>query len=127
MALFKKSQPNKIQIKAEQTRSSEEKLPRISVSVQRPSALLVKHPWITEKSGRIADSGKYVFIVDKKANKPIIAEAVESIYNVKVLSVNIINKKSKIKSLGRAKGKIPGYKKAIVQLKEGQKIDVMPA
>jgi len=148
MAIFKKSQPKKdapakledkkIEIKVSNSPSAGRSEPSArqsppSAGRSEPSArqslqeaMKIKHPWITEKVGHLIDLGKYAFLVDKKINKPQIAKAIESIYRVKVLSVNIINKKEKIKSLGRSKGKVPGHKKAIVTLKKGHKIDVMP-
>ena len=123
MGIFKKSQPKKEDKKEE----IKVEIPRLSASSPHSSASMVKHPWITEKAGRLIDSeNKYIFLVDKKMNKPQTAKAIESIYGVKVLSVNMINKKGKIKRLGRSTGKIPGHKKAIVQLGKGHKIDVMP-
>jgi large subunit ribosomal protein L23 len=89
--------------------------------------LLIKQVWITEKSSDLSGSGKYVFVVEKSANKPEIKKAIESIYSVKVESVNVVNSKGKSKRLGRTMGKTSSYKKAIVSLKKGQKIDVMPS
>lgn len=86
---------------------------------------MLKQSWTTEKAGDLTRDKKYVFIVEKKANKSEVAKAVESIYGVKVASVNIINTKGKSRRLGKTVGKISGFKKAIVKLKEG-KIDVMP-
>lgn len=91
------------------------------------SSLLIRRAWITEKAGDLSGFRKYVFIVDKKANKPEIKKAIESIYGVKVADVNIINTKGKTKRLGRSLGQTPGFKKAIITTKEGHKIDIMPA
>jgi len=91
------------------------------------SSLLIKQAWITEKAGDLSGFNKYIFIVDKKANKSEIKKAIESIYGVKVNDVNIINIKGKSKRLGRSLGKTSAYKKAIITLKEGHKIDIMPA
>ncbi len=88
---------------------------------------LIKQAWITEKAGDLSGLGKYVFVVDKKANKPEVKKAIESIYKVKVSDINIVNVKGKTKRLGRSVGKTSAYKKAIVTLKEGYKIDIMPA
>ncbi len=90
-------------------------------------ALLVKQAWITEKAGDLSGLNKYIFIVDKKANKSETKKAIESIYGVKVNDVNIVNAKEKSKRLGRSLGKTSAYKKAIITLKEGHKIDIMPA
>ncbi|MDP3015056.1 MAG: 50S ribosomal protein L23 [bacterium] len=92
----------------------------------KPSSL-IKQAWITEKAGDLSGFNKYIFIVDKKANKSETKKAIESIYGVKVNDVNIINTKGKSKRLGRSLGKTSTYKKAIVTLKEGHKIDIMPA
>jgi large subunit ribosomal protein L23 len=89
--------------------------------------LLVKQAWITEKAGDLSGLRKYVFIVDKKANKSAVKKVIESIYSVKAKDVNIVNTKGKSKRLGRSMGKTSAFKKAIVTLKEGNKIDIMPA
>ena len=90
------------------------------------SALFIKQPWITEKAGDLSALGKYIFVVDKKTNKSEVKKAVESIYSVKVENINIISMKGKAKRLGRSLGKTSSFKKAIITLKQGQKIDIMP-
>jgi len=92
----------------------------------RRSALFMKQPWVTEKAGDLGALGKYIFIVDRKINKSEVKKAVESIYGVKVENINIISIKGKAKRLGRSLGKTSSFKKAIVTLKQGQKIDIMP-
>jgi len=87
---------------------------------------LIKNPLITEKATAESSLGKYTFLVDKKANKPEVKKAVENIYKVKVVDVNVINTKPKTRRLGRATGVKPGYKKAIVTLAAGQKLDILP-
>lgn len=87
---------------------------------------LVKNPLITEKGTHLSQIGKYLFLVDKSANKPEIKKAIENIYKVKVDFVNIINLKPKKRRLGRTVGKKPGYKKAVVTLTKGQKLDILP-
>lgn len=85
---------------------------------------IIKEPIITEKTISIKDSeNKYTFKVDKKANKVEIKKAIEFIFNVKVLKVNTINVIPKRKKVGKYEGFKPAYKKAIVQLAEGNKID----
>lgn len=81
-------------------------------------------PVITEKSMNLLVDNKYTFIVDKRANKTEIKNAVESIFNVKVDKVYTINVKGKPKRMGRFEGKTPERKKAIVALKPGQKIPI---
>jgi large subunit ribosomal protein L23 len=84
---------------------------------------IIKRPIITEKSMSLKEqSNKYTFAVDPKANKIEIKEAVEAIFNVKVLSVNTLNVAGKAKRMGKYEGKTAVYKKAIVELAEGQTI-----
>ena len=87
---------------------------------------LVKNPLITEKGTDLSKLGKYMFLVDKKANKPEVKKVIEGVYKVKVTDVNIINTKPKPRRLGRTLGVKPGYKKAIVTLAPGQKLDILP-
>jgi len=79
-------------------------------------------PIITEKTMNLLADNKYTFIVDKKANKTEIKNAVENIFNVKVEKVSTMNVKGKPKRVGRFEGRTPSRKKAIVTLKPGQKI-----
>lgn len=72
------------------------------------------------------DAPKYVFIVDKRANKQEIAEAIEEIFNekkIKVVSVNTISVKPKAKRMRGRPGMKPGFKKAIVTLEAGDSIE----
>ena len=85
---------------------------------------IIKAPIITEQSTKMIESdNRYTFKVDRKANKVEIKKAVETIFNVKVLKVNTINVLPKFKRMGRYEGYKSAYKKAIVKLAEGQKID----
>lgn len=86
-------------------------------------------PLITEKMTNIStDSGKYGFIVNPKANKIQIKQAIEKKFDVHVIEVKTINHPGKIKSQfrksGKFEGKTPKFKKAIVTLKEGEKIEL---
>ena len=86
---------------------------------------LIKKPWVTEKSTALALIGKYVFIVKQKATKQEVEKAVKEIYKVDAVAVNIVNRPPKQKRFGaNIKGSQEGYRKAIVTLKEGQKIDI---
>jgi len=86
---------------------------------------IVKYPIITEKNTNLTKANKYVFCVDKKANKTSIKNAIETIYKVKVEKVNIVNvPKKKKKYRFRIEGYKPGFKKAIVTLKQGDKIAI---
>lgn len=77
----------------------------------------------TEKSTRHEPEGKYLILVDKTANKIQIKRAVEEIYKVKVKSVNTFVSCGKLKKVRYQLGRTPDIKKAIVTLKEGQKIE----
>lgn len=79
-------------------------------------------PVVTEKSMNLLADNKYTFIVDKKANKTEIKNAIENIFDVKVEKVYTMNAKGKSKRLGRFEGRTPNRKKAIVTVKQGQKI-----
>ena len=68
-----------------------------------------------------------MFVVDKRANKIQIAQAVAEIFNVKVVSVNTINVTGKMKRVGRNYGRRPSYKKAIVRLAQGETIQFFEA
>ena len=79
----------------------------------------------TEKGADMMLSNKYLFWVDTKANKVEICNAIENIYKVKVGKVNTINVKGKPKRVRYTVGMTSGWKKAVVTLKEGNKIDVV--
>ena len=90
--------------------------------------ILIK-PLITEKMTNLsADTGKYGFIVNLKSNKIEIAKAVEKKFNVHVVKVRTINHPGKTKTQfrksGRFTGTTPRFKKAIITLKEGEKIEL---
>lgn len=79
----------------------------------------------TEKGSVLHPEGKYLFWVDNAANKIEIKRSVEDIYKVKVASVNTMVMRGKLRRVRYAEGKTPDWKKAVVTLKEGNKIDVV--
>jgi large subunit ribosomal protein L23 len=81
-------------------------------------------PLITEKSMGLMEENKYTFLVDKRANKITIKNAVEELFKVTVLDVKTMVVKGKMKRVGRFTGRTPARKKAIVTLKPGDKITV---
>lgn len=86
---------------------------------------VIKGPLITEKLDRAREkNNQYSFLVDRKATKHDVTRAVESLFKVSVESVNTTIIRGKIKRVGRFTGKRPNYKKAIVTLKEGDKIEL---
>lgn len=85
---------------------------------------MVKSLLRTEKSTKLMTQNKYLFVVDKMANKIQIKKAVEEIFKVKVLSVNVMNVKGKPRRVRQQLGKTSDWKKAWVTLKEGSAIEV---
>lgn len=87
---------------------------------------ILKAPHVTEKATDLAKNGRYVFKVYERANKTEIKRAVGNLYNVDVVSVKIIKVPSKKRIFKGIKGIKRGYKKAIVEVKKGQKIEIFP-
>lgn len=86
---------------------------------------IIKAPVVTEKSAAIsADGTKVVLKVDKNANKVQIKQAVEEAFGVKVTNVNTVTVRPKKKRVGRYTGATKAYKKAIITLAEGSKLDL---
>ena len=81
-------------------------------------------PNITEKSTSLSEFNKIVFKVHKGASKSSIKRSVEKIFKVNVVKINTINLKGKTKMVKNKKASKPGYKKAIITLKKGQRIDL---
>ncbi len=88
--------------------------------------LLVKKAIITEKTTDLGQMGKYVFLVEKGTTASEAKKIVEKQYSVKVVGTNVINVKDKARRIGYTMGVKPGYKKIIMTLKEGQKLDILP-
>jgi large subunit ribosomal protein L23 len=88
---------------------------------------VILRPVISEKSYEMLDENKYTFIVDRNANKTHIRQAVEKIFDVKVLSVNTMNRKGKRKRRGLIEGKRPDTKRAIVTVAPGDRIELFDA
>ncbi len=89
---------------------------------------IVIMPLVSEKSTNLrADQNKYVFRVDKKANKLQIKKAVEGLFKVKVEEVTTMMIHGRPKRLGRYEGRRPDWKKAIVKLKKGEAIELFEA
>ncbi len=85
---------------------------------------IIKEPHVSEKSTNLSQQNKYVFKIYSNSNKPEIKKSVEGIYGVDVLSVNVIKIPKKKRIIGRSQGFKKGYNKAIVTIKEGQKIEL---
>lgn len=107
---------------------AQEKESRVSVNEKKADFkeefLILESPILTEKAAVLNKDGAYVFKVQKNANKIMIKRAIEKFYNVKVLDVNTMNMPAK-KIFVRGKlGSRPGYKKAVVYLEKGGKIEI---
>ena len=81
-------------------------------------------PVVSEKSYSLLDGNAYTFIVHPHANKTEIRQAVESIWNVRVLKVNTINRKGKSKRFRFSTGRRPDSKRAVVKLVDGDRIEI---
>ena len=88
-----------------------------------PREILIA-PVVSEKSYSLIEDNKYSFRVHSKAHKTQIRQAVEQLFDVKVEGVNIVKVQPKPKRRGYSKGAKPGWKKAIVQLRDGDKIEI---
>lgn len=85
--------------------------------------VLIK-PLVTEKATEFGALGKYVFAVNPKMNKVEVKKAIRTVYNVDPVKINMANFKGKTIRYGRIQGKTKGWKKAVVTLKPGDKIEV---
>jgi len=85
---------------------------------------VLRAPHISEKSARLAEHNQYVFVVAPGATKADVSAAVESLFEVNVERVNLVNTKGKVKSFRSRVGSRQGRRKAYVRLAEGQAIDV---
>jgi large subunit ribosomal protein L23 len=85
---------------------------------------VLRRPLVTEKSTRLAERNKYVFEVSKTASKDQVRKAVEKAFKVGVVSVNIIMVPGETKKMGKRQVTASAWKKAVVTLKEGDKIQL---
>jgi len=85
---------------------------------------IIRRALITEKSTVAKDENKYVFEVDRRANKIEVAKAVEKLFKVKVLNVHVMNVTGKKKRVGRILGEKRSWKKAVVTLAPGSRIEI---
>jgi large subunit ribosomal protein L23 len=115
----KQKPPEKVGIKPEAAK------PKGKISDIGSGYRILKAPHITEKATDLGEKNQYIFKLWPRANKTEIKKSVEGLYGVDVLSVKIINIPKKKRRLGRISGWRAGYKKAIVKIKKGQKIEVL--
>jgi large subunit ribosomal protein L23 len=86
---------------------------------------VIRAPLVSEKTARLQESNQYVFEVASTATKADVKSAVESLFNVKVEGVNVLNVKGKTKAFRNRAGTRGDWRKAYVRLADGQSIDVM--
>ncbi len=103
-----------------QTKKNDEQL----IGLKSKYSHILSKPLITEKASYLQSVGQYVFEVHPKANKIEIKKAVAAIYRVQPVSVNIIKSNGKYVRYGRHVGQTKSIKKAVITLKEGDKIEI---
>lgn len=91
--------------------------------MKSPRDVIIR-PIVSEKSYAGLEAGSYTFLVDPRANKTEIKEAIQAIWDVRVTSVNTLNRPGKVKRRGYTKGRRPDQKRAIVTLAEGDAIEI---
>ena len=94
-----------------------------AIRIPDPRDILLR-PVISEKTYRLADDGKYTFLVARDANRTQVRQAVEAIFGVKVTGVNTLNRAGKRRRTRFGWGQRASTKRAIVSLAEGERIDV---
>lgn len=85
---------------------------------------IIVRPLITEKTTKLIEANKYTFEVKAGSNKVEVAKAVEELWQVKVVAVNMINTQRKTRHVGKYEGLRPAVQKAVVTLAKGDKLDV---
>jgi len=85
---------------------------------------ILSKPLLTEKATNLGAYGKYIFEVAPRANKIQIKKAIHDLYGVEVVRVNIMNQSGRAVQYGKSKGRTKSWKKAIITLKSGEKIEI---
>lgn len=116
----------KVEVAKPEVKKPPAKRPPVKRKDLREIYKVLKEPHISEKATVLAEENKYIFKVYSQTNKIETKKAIENLYGVKVKDVNIINVHRKRRILRGIKGFKSGYKKAVVTLKEGEKIEIIP-
>jgi large subunit ribosomal protein L23 len=95
-----------------------------SENSSRSNVQIVKYPIITDKATRLLENNQYSFVVDRYSDKTELKEAIENLFDVKVVKINTCRLPRKKKRVGKYIGWKPQYKKAIVTLSEGDVINL---
>jgi large subunit ribosomal protein L23 len=114
----------KITKKKATKKSVKKKTSIVGVAGRVLASVVLRRPYVTEKSHFLAQSGVYVFEVRIHATKNDIRKAVEELYGVNVVSVRTIRQRGEERRFGKSMGKTGERKKAMVKLKEGQSIEI---
>lgn len=85
---------------------------------------ILRRPLITEKNTLLMAQRKYTFEIDRRANKIQVKDAVEKLFNVNVVDVNVINVPGKMKRVGKSRGMTSPWRKAVVTVKPDQRIEI---
>jgi large subunit ribosomal protein L23 len=96
----------------------------MSGSTKSDARAIILAPVVSEKSYGLLENDAYTFVVHPRANKTEIRRAVEEIWNVRVVSVNTLNRKGKTKRFRFQEGRRQDTKRAVVKLAEGDKIEI---
>nr|YP_009511709.1 ribosomal protein L23 [Melanthalia intermedia]AXI97586.1 ribosomal protein L23 [Melanthalia intermedia] len=83
---------------------------------------IIKYPILTDKTTRLIEENRYCFAVEVKANKPQIKEAIEKLFDVHIKKIGTLYVKKKSKRVGKYIGKKSEYKKAIIKLRDNERI-----
>lgn len=120
MSLLKTKKTKKVEVKKENATKTE-----IRVSEHALAKHVIRHPWISEKAQKLATQNQYIFFVDDSANKKMVKEEVEQKYNVHVSKLNMVRLPGKPKRYRNTIKETSNRKKAIVTLKDGEKIEII--
>ncbi len=121
--LKKKKDKKTLLAKKELKKEEPKKALPVSISKSFDASSILLSPHVTEKATRLSSNNQYVFKVFSRANKTEVKRAIENLYKVKVIGVKIIRVSGKIRRTGKSLGWKKGYKKAIIRLGQGQKIE----
>ncbi len=118
----KKTQPAKSAPEDKKSKTPKESGRKVGKTV-RADTIIVK-PIITEKATSLSPFGQYVFEVPVNANRIEVARAIQTIYGVTPIKVNIMNVSGRDVTYGRSQGRTKNWKKAVITLKEGESITI---
>jgi large subunit ribosomal protein L23 len=124
-APLKKTLKGEIKKESKKIKKAETETTQQKKGVSDRAYRILSAPHISEKATNLSEKNKYVFKIKPRANKIEIRKAIKDVYGVEAVAIKIINVHRKKRKLGRQIGWRKGYKKAIVKVKEGQKIELL--